>query len=82
MSTTIRFELEGMSCASCVARAERALTAQAGVTHASVNLGTETAEVAYDAPATAETLAAALAHPRAGRAGGRDPGAGLGCRVM
>ena len=25
MSTTIRFELEGMSCASCVARAERAL---------------------------------------------------------
>ena len=61
MSTTIRFELEGMSCASCVARAERALTAQAGLTHASVNLGTETAEVAYDAPATAETLAAALA---------------------
>eukprot|EP01031_Cornospumella_fuschlensis_P002994 gene2994-3728_t len=50
-----------MSCASCVARAERALTAQAGVQHASVNLGTETAVVVYDAPATAETLAAALA---------------------
>jgi Cu+-exporting ATPase len=62
MSESIRFELEGMTCASCVARAERVLTAQPGVVQASVNLGTETAEVVFDTPANPETLAAALAH--------------------
>lgn len=62
MTQTIRFELEGMTCASCVARAERVLTAQTGVARAAVNLGTETAEVVFDAPATPETMAAALAH--------------------
>ena len=61
MSETIRFELEGMSCASCVARAERALTAVPGVERAAVNLGTETADVVFAAPATPEHLAAALA---------------------
>lgn len=62
MSESIRFELEGMTCASCVARAERVLTAQPGVVQASVNLGTETAEVVFDTPANPETLVAALAH--------------------
>jgi len=61
MTTALRFHLEGMTCASCVARAERVLKAQPGVTEASVNLGTETAEIRYDAPATAEGLAGALA---------------------
>ncbi len=61
MSKTIRFQLEGMTCASCVARAERVLTAQDGVTQAFVNLGTETADVTYDAPATPAALAQALA---------------------
>ena len=48
MTTALRFHLDGMTCASCVARAERVLLAQPGVTSASVNLGTETAELRYD----------------------------------
>jgi Cu+-exporting ATPase len=40
-------ELEGMTCASCVARVERSLNALDGV-DASVNLATEQATVAYD----------------------------------
>jgi Cu+-exporting ATPase len=38
-------EIEGMTCASCVARVERALRQVPGVEEASVNLATETAEV-------------------------------------
>ena len=56
-----RFRLEGMTCASCVLRAERVLMAQPGVVRAAVNLSTETADVAYAAPATPAGLAAALA---------------------
>ncbi|MES2550042.1 MAG: copper ion binding protein, partial [Pseudomonadota bacterium] len=37
--------IEGMTCASCVARVERALKAVPGVTLANVNLATETARV-------------------------------------
>lgn len=59
--THTRFSLEGMTCASCVARVERVLLAQDGVTAASANLGMERAEVDYTAPATADTLAAVLA---------------------
>ena len=61
MTQTLRFQLDGMTCASCVARAERVLSAQPGVTSAHVNLGTESAEVRFDAPATPEAMAAALA---------------------
>lgn len=43
--------IEGMTCASCVRRVERALTKVQGVERASVNLATERASVAYD-PAT------------------------------
>lgn len=56
-----RFRLEGMTCASCVLRAERVLAAQPGVARAVVNLSTETADIAYRAPATPADLAAALA---------------------
>jgi copper chaperone CopZ len=38
-------EVEGMTCASCVAHVERALKAVPGVETASVNLATERAEV-------------------------------------
>ena len=39
------FRIEGMTCASCVARVERALAKVPGVTSAQVNLATERAEV-------------------------------------
>ena len=37
--------IEGMTCASCVARVERSLRSVAGVTEATVNLATESATV-------------------------------------
>ena len=58
---TIRFRLDGMSCASCVARAERVLAALPGVDRANVNLGTETAEVQFHDPATLQAMSDALA---------------------
>ena len=41
----IRLAISGMSCASCSARVERALSAAPGVLGASVNLASEAAEV-------------------------------------
>ncbi|KVD24593.1 copper-transporting ATPase [Burkholderia ubonensis] len=41
----IELEIEGMTCASCVARVEKALANVPGVTRASVNLATERATV-------------------------------------
>ncbi|MBY3095148.1 copper-translocating P-type ATPase [Rhizobium laguerreae] len=41
------FEIEGMSCASCVARVERAIKAVPSVDAASVNLATERAAVTF-----------------------------------
>ncbi|WGV17195.1 heavy metal translocating P-type ATPase [Fuscovulum ytuae] len=58
---SLRLRLEGMTCASCVLRAERVLMAQPGVARATVNLSTETADIAYAAPAKPADLAAALA---------------------
>jgi copper ion binding protein len=42
---TVSLPIEGMTCASCVGRVERALRSVAGVLDASVNLATERAEV-------------------------------------
>ena len=42
---TIELDIEGMTCASCVGRVEKALKAVAGVSGASVNLATERATV-------------------------------------
>ena len=42
---TVDLSIEGMTCASCVARVERALAAVPGVASASVNLATERATV-------------------------------------
>ncbi|GAB4375106.1 MAG: heavy metal translocating P-type ATPase [Calditrichia bacterium] len=39
--------IEGMSCASCVGRVEKALNSLSGVVNATVNLGTEEARVEY-----------------------------------
>ena len=43
--TATELSVEGMTCASCVGRVERALRAVPGVTGATVNLATETAQV-------------------------------------
>ncbi len=48
MESEITFTIEGMTCAACVRRVERALARQAGVHQASVNLATGRATVAYD----------------------------------
>lgn len=44
--TTLNLELDGMSCAGCAGRAERALGALPGLGRASVNFATGTAQVA------------------------------------
>ena len=44
-AATITLAVDGMTCASCVARVERALLAVPGVTDANVNLATERATV-------------------------------------
>lgn len=44
----VSFDIEGMTCAACVTRVERALTKVAGVESATVNLATERATVAFD----------------------------------
>ena len=41
--------IEGMHCAACVAKVEKALRAISGVSEASVNFGTEQGTVTYDA---------------------------------
>lgn len=50
--------IDGMTCASCVARVERALTAIPGVTGATVNLATESARV--EGPAAPAALLSAI----------------------
>jgi Cu+-exporting ATPase len=44
----LTFKVDGMTCASCVARVERALKAVPGVRSASLNLATERATVKAD----------------------------------
>ncbi len=48
MTDKVVVGVKGMTCASCVARVERALRKQPGVTEANVNLATERASVEYD----------------------------------
>ncbi|MDM0018092.1 heavy metal translocating P-type ATPase [Variovorax saccharolyticus] len=52
--------IEGMSCASCVMRVEKALGAVAGVTGTSVNLATEAASVRTDGSVALDSLRAAV----------------------
>ena len=63
-SETRRFDfgVQGMSCASCVAAVERALTALPGVSRASANLAAERGSVQYDpAAVTPAALVRAVA---------------------
>jgi len=60
--TQTELAIEGMTCASCVKRVEKALAAVPGVSVASVNLATERARVDYDAGAAdAQALVDAVA---------------------
>jgi P-type Cu+ transporter len=53
-----RLEVGGMTCASCVARVERALKSVPGVVSANVNLATERAVAAIDERGYADAAAA------------------------
>jgi len=57
----MRLPIEGMSCASCVARVERALRAVPGVADASVNLATGSATLRAAPAVTAGAIEQALA---------------------
>jgi Cu+-exporting ATPase len=59
-SIQIRLPIEGMTCASCVARVEKALKKVPGVGSAEVNLATETATVTLAAGARPESLVEAV----------------------
>jgi Cu+-exporting ATPase len=58
--TAITLDIDGMTCASCVRRVERALSKVGGVETASVNFAAETARVTLAAPVPIETLVAAV----------------------
>ena len=60
MSTTLTLPIEGMTCASCVGRVERALAKVAGVEQVAVNLATEAATVTARDDVTATVLEAAV----------------------
>ena len=60
VSSELTLLIEGMTCASCVARIEKALGKVAGVIDASVNLATESARVKVVAGTPIETLIAAV----------------------
>ncbi len=47
-TSEISFGVQGMTCASCVRRVEKALAKVDGVAQASVNLATEKARVSFD----------------------------------
>jgi Cu+-exporting ATPase len=86
-STALQFDIRGMTCASCVARVEKALRAVPGVDDASVNLATEKARVqgaAIDVPALLAAIDRAgyeaLVIDPAHQAASADMGAGPGAR--
>jgi len=56
----LSFKVAGMTCASCVARVEKALKAVPGVESASVNLATEKATVRANAALPVDALSAAV----------------------
>jgi heavy metal translocating P-type ATPase len=56
----ISLPIEGMTCASCVARVERAIKHVPGVQAASVNLATEKAEVTFEGPNQRREVVAAI----------------------
>lgn len=59
-ATELRLPIEGMTCASCVSRVEKALGAVPGVERAAVNLATEEATVEASPAVAADALAQAV----------------------
>jgi Au+-exporting ATPase len=59
-ATTISLPIEGMTCASCVGRVEKALKAVSGVEAVSVNLATERASITTNAPVDHAKLVEAI----------------------
>ncbi|MGH8857813.1 MAG: heavy-metal-associated domain-containing protein, partial [Polaromonas sp.] len=55
-----RFPVQGMTCASCVARVERSLNGVAGVLDVSVNFATEQASIKARSDVSMATLKAAV----------------------
>ncbi|MEE9987205.1 heavy metal translocating P-type ATPase [Agrobacterium pusense] len=60
LSETISLPIEGMTCASCVGRVERALKTVPGVADAIVNLATEKASITTNKPVDPATLVKAV----------------------
>jgi Cu+-exporting ATPase len=61
MNERVRFPIEGMTCSSCASRITRAVRKLDGVEAVKVNLGSDSAEVAFDPsrtslPAIAEVV--------------------------
>ncbi|MDQ0470626.1 heavy metal translocating P-type ATPase [Labrys wisconsinensis] len=56
----LQIAIEGMTCASCVRRVEKALAAAPGVASASVNLATGRADVSFAGPADVPAAVAAI----------------------
>jgi P-type Cu+ transporter len=59
-TTEISLSVEGMTCASCVSRVEKALLKVSGVSSASVNLATEKATIQLQSNVPVSTLIAAV----------------------
>ncbi|WP_299361873.1 heavy metal translocating P-type ATPase [uncultured Paracoccus sp.] len=62
MTQQFELQLDGLSCASCVGRAERALAAVPGVSDASVNLATQRATLRLSEPAALPRAVDAVEH--------------------
>ena len=57
---TLSFGVDGMTCASCAGRVEKALAGVPGVTGASINLATDTARVTSSVPIALASVQAAV----------------------
>ncbi|WP_282048189.1 heavy metal translocating P-type ATPase, partial [Sulfitobacter mediterraneus] len=59
-NSQVTLSIEGMTCASCVGRVEKSLSALEGISDVSVNLASESARVSVDDPARLQEAAQAL----------------------
>ncbi|MFA6664564.1 MAG: heavy metal-associated domain-containing protein, partial [Lachnospiraceae bacterium] len=70
--TNQKFNVTGMSCASCSAHVEKAVRNVTGVTDVAVNLLTNSMIVSYDTPATAALICEAVSKAGYGTASGNS----------